>query len=323
MSNKPLVSIALCVYNGEKFLVEQLESLVHQTYSPLEIIAVDDRSTDGSYEILKKYSKEYPFFKVYENDVNLGFVKNFEKALSLCSGEYIALCDQDDIWDLDKIRLQEENIKDNILIYHDSAFIEEDGEDMKKNMSDVIHLYRGDNPEVFLLINSVSGHSCFFRRSLIKEFLPLNPYFFHDHWIAYVATNLGKIDFIPKSLVYYRQHPASSTDILLKRTKQDIYYHENRDVARLKKELGWLKQCQSFVKNKDQAFIDEFVRLFEKRLKTVFSIDYAMLLRKHYDNLYHNKKYHRSGKSGFIYRQAWGLKGKLWWASIFAKKSSE
>jgi len=317
--NIPLVSIALCVYNGERFLKEQLETLVNQTYKNIEIIAVDDCSTDSSVQILETYKAKYPFINIHHNACNLGYVKNFEKAISLCKGEFIALSDQDDIWDHDKIKLQAEQIKDNQLIYHDSAFIDESGRDMNKKMSDILHFYRGSRPEIFLLSNTVSGHSCFFRKELVPEILPFHPDHFHDHWIAYVASNLGSIDFIPQCLVSYRQHTTSSTDILNKRKKLDKSYHENRDVAKLQRELRWLEHCTSYRHNRDQAFVDRFTRLFRNRIDSFFSFEYAGLVKAHYDVLFHNQKVKKASKSGFIYRQIWGLKAKTFWANLFAK----
>src|SRR5258708_3925751 len=100
-----LVSIALCTYNGEAYLKEQLDSLIDQTYPNCEIIIVDDCSKDGTVDILKQYANEYTQIKLYINTENLGYTKNFEKAIVLCNGEYIALCDQDDIWDKNKISI--------------------------------------------------------------------------------------------------------------------------------------------------------------------------------------------------------------------------
>src|ERR1700741_1533394 len=123
MSDSPLVSIALCTYNGARFLSQQLDTLVNQSYEPIEIIAVDDCSTDETFDILTEYAGRYPSFKIYRNEVNLGFTENFEKAVKLCSGDLIALCDQDDLWDTKKIRLQVNAINGHVLIYHDSEFI--------------------------------------------------------------------------------------------------------------------------------------------------------------------------------------------------------
>src|SRR6476469_4151602 len=115
-----LVSIALATYNGEKYLQFLLDSLLAQTYHYLEIIAVDDRSTDKTVELLRQYSLLYPHIKVYVNESNLGFIKNFEKAVSLCNGEYIAMCDQDDYWLPENIMRKVEEIGEYPGVYCDS-----------------------------------------------------------------------------------------------------------------------------------------------------------------------------------------------------------
>jgi len=322
-SDLPLVSIALCVYNGEKYLRKQLDSLIGQHYKNIEIIAVDDCSSDHSVSILREYQSKFPRLTIHENEVNLGYVKNFEKAIRLCSGDFIALSDQDDIWHLDKIKLQVENIGTHQLIYHDSQFMDENGVAVPKKMSDVINLYRGDQPEVFYFFNCVSGHSCFFRKSLVNEILPFDPDHFHDHWIAYVAVNLGTIDFIPETLVHYRQHTTSSTDILNKRKKLNKNYHENRDVKKLRRDLKWIQQCATFKKNKNPKFLNKLLSLFEGRLDQYFSLDYALLIRDHFDILFYIQKSRKSSKNGFIYRQIWGLKAKTLWARTFSRFRSQ
>src|SRR5277367_1671319 len=118
MKQPPLVSIALCTYNGAKYLAQQLDTLVDQTYLHIEIIVVDDCSTDETFVILKVYASKYPQFKLYQNKKNLGFTANFERAVTLCNGELIALCDQDDLWHAEKIELQVNAIADNVFIYH-------------------------------------------------------------------------------------------------------------------------------------------------------------------------------------------------------------
>src|SRR3954471_19806627 len=94
-----LISIVLATYNGEKYLAKQLESLFRQTYENIEIIAVDDCSNDKTLEILNEHAKRHRNMKVFVNELNLGFIKNFDKGCSLASGEFIAPCDQDDYWD--------------------------------------------------------------------------------------------------------------------------------------------------------------------------------------------------------------------------------
>ena len=105
MKHGPLVSIALCTYNGAGFIAEQLDTLITQTYAPIEIIAVDDSSTDETFNILMAYAAKYSQIKIYKNENNIGFAANFERAATLCDGELIALCDQDDLWHPQKIEL--------------------------------------------------------------------------------------------------------------------------------------------------------------------------------------------------------------------------
>ena len=93
-----MISIAMATYNGELFIREQLDSILTQTLSDWELIVCDDGSTDNTLSILQEYANNDSRIKIYQNETNLGFKRNFEKAIGLCSGECIALCDQDDIW---------------------------------------------------------------------------------------------------------------------------------------------------------------------------------------------------------------------------------
>ncbi|WP_316802708.1 glycosyltransferase family 2 protein [Pedobacter nototheniae] len=234
----PLVSIAICTYNGEKHLIEQLESIVNQTYSNLQIIAADDLSTDSTVEILRSYQDKYSFFTHYQNQRNLGYVKNFENVISKCKGEYIALSDQDDIWDLDKIEKQVKNIGNHSLIYHDSSFIDEKGNSLSKKLSEVYTQYQGNEPFPFLLFNCVAGHSILFSNQLVKDIIPFNEAYFHDRWIANIASERGGIKLIPSPLVRYRQHSTSITDSLNMKTDQD-----RPDLLFSLPALNWIKMC--------------------------------------------------------------------------------
>ena len=94
----PQISIAMTTYNGEKYLAEQLDSILSQTHTDWELIICDDCSTDSTWQILQEYAQKDSRIKIYKNEQNLGFKKNFEKAIGLCTGDYIALSDQDDVW---------------------------------------------------------------------------------------------------------------------------------------------------------------------------------------------------------------------------------
>lgn len=107
------VSVVMTTYNGEKYIREQLDSIIAQTYPIYELIIQDDGSTDRTVEICREDAKRYAFIHVYQNEHNLGCDKNFETAAMRATGDYVALSDQDDIWFKDKIAKQVAAIGDN------------------------------------------------------------------------------------------------------------------------------------------------------------------------------------------------------------------
>lgn len=100
----PLVSVVMCTYNGEKFLREQLDSIVQQSYPIHELLIQDDQSTDRTTEIIKEYQARYPFIRLHINEKNLGFNANFHTALCSATGDFISISDQDDVWHPDKLK---------------------------------------------------------------------------------------------------------------------------------------------------------------------------------------------------------------------------
>ncbi|MCW8839091.1 MAG: glycosyltransferase family 2 protein [Thiovulaceae bacterium] len=208
-----LISIAMCTYNGERFLKEQLDSLVNQSYKNIELIICDDCSTDNTVRIIEEYMKEDDRIKFYQNKTNLGFVKNFEKAISLCSGDYIALADQDDIWKLEKLAVFIENIKDNILIYSDAELIDDNADKLNKHLiADKKNLVSGKCNKAFLFFNCVSGNTMMFKKELIDKILPIPSEFsFHDIWIAFISSSIGTITYTNESMIYYRRYSEQVT----------------------------------------------------------------------------------------------------------------
>lgn len=310
MEDSPLVSIALCTYNGEKFLAAQLDTLIAQTYKNLEVIAVDDCSTDNTYEILKTYAAKYPWFRIYRNAQNLSFLKNFQVAVSYCKGDLIALCDQDDLWLPEKIEMQVNAIGDNMFIYHDSEFINEDGTLVNQRVSDILNLYRGDCPEVFLLHNCVSGHSMLIKKELLAHAGSFEGYY-HDWWLAYVATNIGTIDFLPQCLVQYRQHNASDTDMLQKKEQEEYTALVAQEETIRKK--TWLEHCANYAENKDPAFVKLLFKLYNERPGRFFTFELGRLMKAHINTLFFIQKKSPEYKLRKITKFMWGLKGRNFW----------
>ena len=100
------ISIAMATYNGEKYIKEQLQSLSNQTSLPFELVVGDDGSTDATLDILKEFCAHAPFpVRIHQNQANLGFARNFLDTARRCKGDWIAFCDQDDVWLPDKDNL--------------------------------------------------------------------------------------------------------------------------------------------------------------------------------------------------------------------------
>lgn len=307
MNDKALVSIALCTYNGETYLREQLESIVNQSYPAIELIAVDDCSSDNTLNVLQEYAAKYPFIKVYVNPENLGYIRNFEKALGLCNGDFIALSDQDDIWDLKKIEKQVKAIGDHLLIYHDSEFVDQNGQSLHRKMSDLMNLYRGDQPEAFLFFNCISGHSVLMKKGLRDELLPFPNAYFHDWWMGYVAANLGSIDFIEECLVKYRQHQKADTNIL-KRKRDNTLRNPLSASMKYERKMLWIKSCVDYPKNKNPEFIQNLYAEFQKNKEEYISFGLAKLIHKNRRMLFSINKKGTFSKLNFTLKELWGGK---------------
>jgi len=215
LSDSPvLVSIALATYNGGKYLPVLLDSLLAQTYPHLEIIAVDDRSTDNTRAILQQYSSLHPHIKVYVNESNLGFVKNFEKAISLCNGEYIAMCDQDDYWLPQNIQRKVEAIGEYPMVYCDSFIADGNLEKTGKKISDALVCKTFTNCLNYAVFSNVYGHAWMFRRSLYLS-APIFPLCMtHDWWLAYHGILNGGVKYLPEPLALYRQHTENQYGVI-------------------------------------------------------------------------------------------------------------
>ncbi len=201
------ISIALCTYNGEIFLHEQIESILNQDYANIsEIICVDDNSTDDTWKILQEYAGKYSNFKIFRNSSNKGFIRNFEKALTLTSKKFIAIADQDDIWYPNKISKLVRAIGENFMAYSDNEYIGSDGITLGKKFSDFRRLSTCTSCLNFVLYNGISGHTMLINRDLLKYALPFPDEIPFDYWLAFHAVQYGVIPYLNEPLVSYRQH---------------------------------------------------------------------------------------------------------------------
>jgi glycosyltransferase involved in cell wall biosynthesis len=206
---QPLVSVVMATYNGAAFLAKQLDSIVNQTYSNIEVIVVDDKSTDGTALLVNSYVEKCQNVRLFVNDQNLGYVKNFEKGFLLAKGEIIAPCDQDDIWDIRKIELLLAEMGTHEIVYCNSSLIDGNDHPLHKKLSDIKTLRDFDTCLNFTIGNTPAGHAMLINKSLIQRCIPFPTMVPHDFWLGFVATCVAPIKYVDQVLVQYRQHNSN------------------------------------------------------------------------------------------------------------------
>lgn len=204
--NSCLVSVVIATFNGEQFLQQQLDSIINQSYKDLEIIIVDDCSKDNTITIINEYAFKDTRIVLIQNETNLGYIKNFEKGCTIAKGEFIALCDQDDVWHPDKIKRSLENIENKALIYCDSVLCDKELKPIGVNISNRVSCLDFNNPLQQAIFCRIYGHATLIRKDLINKAIPFLSVIPHDWWLCYLATFNGGIKYLPLPLAYYRQH---------------------------------------------------------------------------------------------------------------------
>jgi glycosyltransferase involved in cell wall biosynthesis len=201
----PSISIAMTTFNGALYLSEQLTSLSSQTLKPMELVVCDDGSTDETVSILRAFSDVAPFkVRIFENAERLGYQQNFMKAASLCTGSLIAFCDQDDVWDNNKLRVVANYFvhSDHLAISHDLCVFFEDGGKLIPSYFRHLAL-SGLSPVV-----NIKGCSLILSRELIElvHWPATQSNYSHDTWVCFTALLLGRRGYIKKPLVRHRIH---------------------------------------------------------------------------------------------------------------------
>jgi glycosyltransferase involved in cell wall biosynthesis len=211
--NDDTVSVVMCTYNGARYLKEQLDSILEQSYPALEVIVADDASTDETWPLLQAYAEKDERLKIFRNQKNIGFNLNFSQACEKASGGYIAIADQDDIWEREKIRILLDEIKKNkdiILVHSISARFEEKGKPHLRSLK-LLNYFNGNDIRYFLLSNYVSGHNMLFQRRLLQASLPFPARVYYDWWLVVNACVLGQVRAVEQVLVWHRMHNQNAT----------------------------------------------------------------------------------------------------------------
>lgn len=328
-----MISVAMASYNGEKYIKKQLDSILAQTRSVDEIIIVDDQSTDCTREVVEEYIKNHPEMKfVFSvNEKNQGYKKNFKTALSKCQGDYIFLCDQDDLWMPNKVEemtdIMEKHPNIQVLA---SSFSFIDGEDnpfeieQVKGLSNnnLLRMHVDANAlvqvpfYVLLFQNSFQGCATVVTREINKKFQKcFTDEIFHDWLLNLFAAEINGMYFINKPLFLYRIHGKNTIGI----NEQEHLTKTERNIKRNDLETRIFNSEHSYTTLSILEKIDEELKDnqpdYEQRLEFYERNIYYLKNNRFFNLLFQNfNSYYKEGKTYrarvfdliFVLKRKWG-----------------
>ncbi len=225
MNTQLSLSIALTTYNGERYIAEQLDSIVRQTRLPDELVISDDASVDTTRAIVSDFAGRAPFpVRLLANSERLGSTRNFEVAIRACGGDIIFLCDQDDVWYPGKLALIEKRFMDDAgagVVFTDADVVDQDLHPLGLRLWEAVRFSRprqaqfdaGDAFSVLLKRYMVTGATMAFRSRYRDLLLPIPGIWVHDAWIAMLMGATSQLAALPTPLIAYRQHSANQIGI--------------------------------------------------------------------------------------------------------------
>ncbi len=212
------ISVAMCTFDGSRYLPAQLQSIAAQERLPDEVVICDDGSSDGSDGIIADFAQKVPFpVRAERNKHNLGSTKNFELAISLCQGSVIALADQDDIWYRHKLkRIQEFFMRADapVAVFSDADLVDDDSKLIGSRLwgsflfgpREQRRFANGEALNILVKHPVVTGATMAFRKAFREFLLPIPADHVHDSWIAFLLAACGAFDPISEPLMQYRRH---------------------------------------------------------------------------------------------------------------------
>jgi glycosyltransferase involved in cell wall biosynthesis len=259
LARQSRISVALCTYNGEHFLPQQLSSIQQQTRLPDELVLSDDGSTDRTIEIVREFAASVPFpVRITQNSNTLGSTKNFAQAIGLCSGDLIALSDQDDIWypmRLARSAQEFDTYPQAGLVFSDADLIDEHdqllGQTIWQRLGFVGKRKRDVLSGQFVVLAKhrfVTGATVMFRADLRDRFLPISSGWIHDEWITLVIAALSELRPIDQPLIRYRLHGAQQVGFQNKlEQRAQGKTHAEKHWARVAESVKDLQQMCDFL----------------------------------------------------------------------------
>ncbi len=208
------ISVAMATYNGERYISEQIDSILVQLSKEDELIISDDHSKDRTIEIIRSYMERDRRVKLYPNENKNGVLGNFENAISKCNKELIFLCDQDDIWLENKVEVVKKHFTNDpelLVVLSDLMVVDENLEVISSSLFEDLHSKKGIVRNV--VKNCYIGCAMTFRADFREKALPFPNIPMHDMWIGILAECVGHVKLINDKLIYYRRHSENVTPL--------------------------------------------------------------------------------------------------------------
>lgn len=265
------VDILLATYNGEKYLKEQLDSILNQSYANFRLIISDDCSTDNTKLILEEYAKKDDRIELLFSESNKGIIKNFEFLLKKVQNKFFMFSDQDDIWKRNKI---EESIKkiestDSDLVFSDLEVVDEKLNVICKSYWKLKGFYnkikKYNNFDSLYLNNYITGCTIIAKSEWIKKILPIpkeSKFILHDYWLALIVSQTGKMEYIEEPLIKYRQHKNNKVGSKKYSDSIDSFDEMRNLFIKVK-----IEHFNVFIKNEDIFISKEIKDINKKSLK--------------------------------------------------------
>ncbi len=297
----------MCTYNGERYLEEQLDSIAAQSRQPLELIVCDDQSTDTTLDVLKSFASRCHFpVHIHRNETRLGSTRNFDQAMRMCKGTYIALSDQDDRWRYDKLEQLAgalDRMEEVSLLFTDANLLDSHS---AVSSSGRLWKYFGFSPflQRSLATNAgrvlmegpvVTGATVVFRRKLLTHFPDIPEGWVHDEWLSWMAVFWGKLCFIAEPLTDYRLHSSQQLGVAdhsiqarfraLRATKRQRY----RMLARRQMDLiQYLSGAPKHIQEDWSGPLTSSIRFLEARAAAPMALSPRLLFLAQHFRSYHS-----------------------------------
>jgi glycosyltransferase involved in cell wall biosynthesis len=242
------ISVAVCTYNGERYVREQLDSILNQTLQPQEIVVCDDVSSDSTPQILEEYRQKHPgIFVIKNNPENIRSNKNFQQSVSMCTGDFIFCADQDDIWKADKVEKMIDYFGANPEtegLFSNAELIDDNGKVYENtslwNQISFNEEQYAKPVDLFDIMNKkgnmVTGATLCIKAA-VKDIIfpfPESKDIYHDEWIAMVLAHRKTLKYTTEKLIQYRIHSAQQVGAEMNRNEQKAGHEDAVLTGRIK-----------------------------------------------------------------------------------------